>query len=222
MEMVETARHGLPVRTARQERNARYYQSNKKRLNASETSESVLNKTLQDDMVPSPPPPKITNQTPSTPSSKTTARAKRRTALAEDAQPSAVDGREALAAGLSAEEFRSEWRGFRDFHRSKGNTMADWPAAWRTWLRNRKRFAPSRASPANRRPTLAERFAQFDHDEPDQPHEQPSHNGPTIDGQLATSGDDRIRAVADDPLHECVGADAGWPLAATGYSRGFG
>lgn len=29
---------------------------------------------------------------------------------------------------------------FRDFHRSRGNTMADWAAAWRTWVRNEVKF----------------------------------------------------------------------------------
>lgn len=29
---------------------------------------------------------------------------------------------------------------FLDFHCGKGNLMADWAAAWRTWLRNTTRF----------------------------------------------------------------------------------
>jgi uncharacterized protein DUF1376 len=29
---------------------------------------------------------------------------------------------------------------FADFHRSKGNRMADWSAAWRTWVRNEVKF----------------------------------------------------------------------------------
>lgn len=29
---------------------------------------------------------------------------------------------------------------FRDYHRSKGNLMADWAAAWRTWVRNEIKF----------------------------------------------------------------------------------
>jgi uncharacterized protein YdaU (DUF1376 family) len=29
---------------------------------------------------------------------------------------------------------------FRDHHVSNGNTMADWPAAWRTWVRNALKF----------------------------------------------------------------------------------
>lgn len=43
---------------------------------------------------------------------------------------------------------------FLDFHRAKGNTFADWTAAWRTWLRNEIRFSANR--PAGRiTPTTA-------------------------------------------------------------------
>lgn len=47
---------------------------------------------------------------------------------------------------IPADEFEK----FADYHRSKGNAMADWPAAWRTWLRNADKFAanePSRQHP---------------------------------------------------------------------------
>lgn len=78
-------------------------------------------------------------------------RAKPRTSLAEDAQPDEVQRRDAAEAGMNDREFRDEWRAFRDHHRSKGNLMADWRSAWRTWLRGRARFAPSRAGPASAR-----------------------------------------------------------------------
>jgi hypothetical protein len=39
-----------------------------------------------------------------------------------------------------------EFEKFADYHRSKGNAMADWPAAWRTWLRNADAYA-SRGQP---------------------------------------------------------------------------
>ena len=29
-----------------------------------------------------------------------------------------------------------EFAAFVDYHRSRGNLMADWKAAWRTWVRN--------------------------------------------------------------------------------------
>lgn len=35
---------------------------------------------------------------------------------------------------------------FRDYHLAKGSTYKDWTAAFRTWIRNDKRFASSRAT----------------------------------------------------------------------------
>lgn len=222
LEMVETARHGLPARTSRQDRNARYYERCKQRLKASESTESVLNKTEQDAKVSSSPPPKITNQTPSTPSSKPKPSA-RRSSLAEDAQPTAADGKEALRAGLSTADFRSEWRAFRDHHRSKGNLMADWSAAWRTWLRNSKRFTPaSRASPTNRRPTVAERYAALISDPLDPNDDQSSHDGPTIDGTLASGPDESGGRYETAGAAEPPGTNPGRSMAATGYSAGYG
>jgi len=66
--------------------------------------------------------------------------------LGGEAQPTDADRKAAEVAGLTSVEFRDEWRAFRDHHVSRGTLMADWQAAWRTWLRNRKKFAP-RASP---------------------------------------------------------------------------
>ena len=164
----------------------------------------------------SPPPPKNTNQTPSTPNPETK-RAKRRTAMTADQQPSKSDGQAGIDEGLSRDEFRAEWQAFRDFHISKGNVMADWSAAWRTWLRNRKRFGkPPRSPPKSSRPTIADRYANLINDEPD--HDEPTHDGPTIDGSCAASGDDpRGRYATAQPL-EPLGAEPGWPLAATGYA----
>jgi hypothetical protein len=36
----------------------------------------------------------------------------------------------------------SEFPAFLDHHRAWRSTFADWAAAWRTWQRNAKRFAP--------------------------------------------------------------------------------
>lgn len=41
----------------------------------------------------------------------------------------------------------AEFPAFLDHHRQKGNTWADWAAAWRTWLRNGQKFA-ARAPPS--------------------------------------------------------------------------
>lgn len=79
-------------------------------------------------------------------------REKRRSAIAEDAQPTPKDRDAATAAGLSEGEFRSQWAKFRDHHRAKGSLMADWPAAWRTWLGNIGQFQPARAGPPRQAP----------------------------------------------------------------------
>lgn len=72
-------------------------------------------------------------------------RSKPRTAMRPDAQPTEADSRAAAEAGLSGEQYRSEWKKFRDYHTAKGSLMADWSAAWRTWLGNMSQF--SRAGP---------------------------------------------------------------------------
>lgn len=41
---------------------------------------------------------------------------------------------------------------FSDFHRSRGNRMADWDAAWRTWVRNEVKFNNRRPGGGNDRP----------------------------------------------------------------------
>lgn len=74
-------------------------------------------------------------------------RAKPRTTIAEDAQPSDRDRAASEAAGLSMDDFRAEWRKFRDHHLSRGSRMADWSAAWRTWLGNVGQFSRARAGP---------------------------------------------------------------------------
>lgn len=45
---------------------------------------------------------------------------------------------------------------FRDYHLAKGSTYKDWTAAFRTWIRNDKRFRASRSDPvvgSKKRPT---------------------------------------------------------------------
>ena len=41
----------------------------------------------------------------------------------------------------------AESAAFCDYHRSKGSTFKDWLAAWRTWVRNAKKFAGKGKSP---------------------------------------------------------------------------
>lgn len=84
-------------------------------------------------------------------------RAKPRSQIAEDAQPDEVQRRDAADRTLDQATFRAEWQRFRDHHRAKGSVMADWQAAWRTWLGNIAKFQPARAGPAplRRNPDLA-------------------------------------------------------------------
>lgn len=67
-------------------------------------------------------------------------KAKERTRFAVDAQPDQCDREAAVDAGMSMEEFRFEWKRFRDHHLQVGSLMADWAAAWRTWASNWVRF----------------------------------------------------------------------------------
>lgn len=74
-------------------------------------------------------------------------RAKPRRQIADDAQPTERDRAYADQGGLNSDDFRLEWRKFRNHHRAKGSLMADWEAAWRTWIDGRSRFANARAGP---------------------------------------------------------------------------
>lgn len=40
-----------------------------------------------------------------------------------------------------------EFAAFCDYHRSKGSTFKDWPAAWRTWVRNANKFGGKGKAP---------------------------------------------------------------------------
>jgi uncharacterized protein YdaU (DUF1376 family) len=79
-------------------------------------------------------------------------RAKARTQIEENAQPDEKDRVVAAEHGLSAEQFRTEWRKFRDHHLAAGSLFADWHAAWRKWCGNIPQFRrpPVRAGPPQR------------------------------------------------------------------------
>jgi hypothetical protein len=76
-----------------------------------------------------------------------TARQKARRPIAPSEQPNDQDC--VVASHLPREIFRREWRKFRDHHIAKGSLMADWRAAWRTWVGNIDQFA--RAGPPTTR-----------------------------------------------------------------------
>jgi hypothetical protein len=48
-------------------------------------------------------------------------------------------------------DLQAETTTMLDHHRAKGNTMSDWPAAWRTWMRNSKRFQSTKPKNNGRR-----------------------------------------------------------------------
>lgn len=96
----------------------------------------------------SPPPTQIAEDEATAPRKASRAtKSKPRTAIFETSQPTDADRDAATKAGLQPEEFRDQWRAFRDYHIGRGSRMADWSAAWRTWLGNMRRFANSRSPP---------------------------------------------------------------------------
>jgi len=66
--------------------------------------------------------------------------------------PEAVDGPAEYAefekSGLPMGDLERVWLNFRDHHASKGSLMADWLAAWRTWLRREVEFRSRNAGSA--------------------------------------------------------------------------
>lgn len=58
--------------------------------------------------------------------------------LPDDWEPRVQERAKARELGLDV-DYEAEQ--FRDTHRAKGNSFADWDAAFRTWLRNAKKFA---------------------------------------------------------------------------------
>jgi uncharacterized protein YdaU (DUF1376 family) len=79
-------------------------------------------------------------------------RAKRRTAISEDSEPSDRDRQEGLSVGMTGESVDFQWRKFRDYHRAKGSLMADWSAAWRTWCGNYRAFSEPKVVPFSHGP----------------------------------------------------------------------
>lgn len=77
---------------------------------------------------------------------------KRRTRLPQGFQPNEAGRALAVGKGLDVE---SEVEAFQNYHTSHGSLMADWQAAWRTWVgnavkfsRNTKGFLPGDSGPA--------------------------------------------------------------------------
>lgn len=75
--------------------------------------------------------------------SKKAAKAKARTSLSEEWKLGDSDRQYALSEGVPAARLEREAQRFRDHHISKGSLMADWSAAWRTWVGNYLKWNPS-------------------------------------------------------------------------------
>jgi hypothetical protein len=69
-------------------------------------------------------------------------KAKARTSLSEDWKLADRDREYALSEGVPAPRLEREVQRFRDHHISKGSLMADWSAAWRTWVGNYLKWNP--------------------------------------------------------------------------------
>lgn len=74
---------------------------------------------------------------------------KAKRSLPEQWTPGDAEREAATNAGMAPEHRREQWDQFRDHHAAKGSVMADWPAAWRTWCRNWRKFNPTLASNAH-------------------------------------------------------------------------
>lgn len=74
-------------------------------------------------------------------------RTKRRTRLPEDWQPSGKNMAHAASKGMTTEEIEHESEQFRNHHVGRGSLMADWDAAWRTWVGNVRRYSGSARNP---------------------------------------------------------------------------
>lgn len=214
-----------PVRTLRQERNARYYQNRKARSASSETSESVLNKTIEtvsDGQKEGPQTPKKnTNQ--SNLSASATKRAKRQkpegTLCPDNLRPSAAHYAKCVDKGVPesvADEACRRMHGWSHEHADRDIAWkANWSLALHHFLdgeieKHQRRAAAVRASPAGQKSSshgplarLADRMGIPD----DRTRQSPASSdyGPVIDH----SGD----GPPDRSLFEPVRGYAGRPEA---------
>lgn len=71
---------------------------------------------------------------------------KRAVAIPQDWVPSGKNVDDALKQNFSQQEIQNEADKFRDYHLAKGSTFKDWNAAWRTWLRNSRKYGTQNRS----------------------------------------------------------------------------
>ncbi|WBU27536.1 hypothetical protein OOZ54_12610 [Rhodopseudomonas palustris] len=70
------------------------------------------------------------------PGPRKTKRTRPRSAISPDWSPSEADWEYARSKGYSDRDIPFQAERFRNHHISRGNLMADWPAAWKTWINN--------------------------------------------------------------------------------------
>lgn len=95
-------------------------------------------------------PTNSTTTSTSTPELRSGPRAKRaraRAPLPDDWSTSIGDIAHARERGFTDQQIHPMARAFANHHRAKGNMMADWGAAWRTWCENEIKFQGNRSSP---------------------------------------------------------------------------
>jgi hypothetical protein len=80
---------------------------------------------------------------PSVLSKKTEPRKKNKSEIAKDTEPTPKDELFASDAGMSLPTITTEWAQFRDHHLKNRSMFADWPAAWRMWVRNAAKWHPN-------------------------------------------------------------------------------
>lgn len=65
---------------------------------------------------------------------------KRGTSITESWKPDERDVAHAASKNFTADEIKDMADGFRDYHLSRGTTLKDWNAGWRTWVGNARKF----------------------------------------------------------------------------------
>ena len=80
-------------------------------------------------------------------------KAKRRCRIPDGFSPSEDGMQKAMQAGLDS---YAELAKFRDHHAAKGSLMADWDAAWRTWIGNAVQFGRAKQPTAHVKPDTPE------------------------------------------------------------------
>ena len=96
-------------------------------------AERTLNERSTDVELPTPTP------TPNTAKAVGASRRKPQVAMPDDFAPNETGTSLAVAKHIDVE---AELRKFRDYHAAKGSVMADWQAAWRTWVGNARPGTP--------------------------------------------------------------------------------